>query len=383
MAVTGIIAEYNPLHNGHRYLIEQARAIAQSDPIIVCLSGNYVQRGEVAMLDKWTRAQLALNMGVDLVVELPLQYAIESADRFAFGAVEILKALGCQQLCFGSEKQTFDYQTAGQKLAVLDQQHFGKINYQQTYATQLSQFYQDYLAIDFNQPNHLLGLSYAKANAQLDEPLKLVPIKRIGSQHDQLGQSQQFASGSQIRQWVKNKQIEPLKTVMPETVMTALKQQPLDWQVFFSFLKYRIQSATHLELKQIHQMSEGLEYRFKAVINQCQTIDDLLSQLKTKRYTYARLRRLCLYVLLNVTDQQMLEAPNFIHVLGFNQKGQQQLAKIKKTSPLPLITKVSAKIGGQTGIMNLQVRADRLIETQLNNNQNFGRQVIFMKKDDE
>lgn len=130
MRITGIIAEYNPLHNGHRYQLQQARAASHADLVIVCMSGNYVQRGEPAILDKWTRAQLALSNGADMVVELPFASAVQPADRFADGAVKLLAALGCQTLAFGSEYPTFDYQQVGQQILALKAKSQTFIDYQ-------------------------------------------------------------------------------------------------------------------------------------------------------------------------------------------------------------------------------------------------------------
>jgi len=388
MKVTGIIAEYNPLHNGHRYQLQQARQTSQADVVIVCMSGNYVQRGEPAVLDKWTRAQLALAAGADMVVELPFASAVQPADRFATGAIDLLAQLGCQTVAFGSEEAAFDYQTIGQKIATLPAQSAAFVNYQKTYATQLNEFYQQTLNLSIDQPNHLLGISYAVANARLAQPMQLVAIERQQAQHaDQLIQTGVYASASAIRKVLAHTPVDltTVQPVVPATTMAALTtQQGVQWSQLWPLLQYRINSTPLAELRQVYQMSEGLEYRFKKVITQVDSYEALLQALKTKRYTYARLQRVCLYVLLNIKDtaiQQTLEQP-YVRLLGFNQVGQTYLHQLKKQLTWPLISKISAKLGAETGLLGLEVRVDRLFEQLTNTHQNFARQPLFYQGKD-
>lgn len=390
MRITGIIAEYNPLHNGHRYQLQQAREASRADLVIVCMSGNYVQRGQPAILDKWTRAQLALRNGADMVVELPFASAVQPAERFAEGAVKLLAALGCQTLAFGSEYPTFDYQQVGQQILILKAQAQTFIDYQKTYATQLNEFYQAELNLNLDQPNHLLGVSYAVANAQLTTPLHLLAIERKQAQHgDQTIAAGQYASASAIRRSLKaaTTNWRQLAQVMPSDTLRALQRQShLDWEQLWPLLKYRIESTSLMQLRAIYQMSEGLEYRFKKVIHTANSYAELLRALKTKRYTYARLQRVCLYVLLNISPADIAQslAQQPIHLLGFNAVGQTHLHTLKKTLAQPLISKVSAKLGAEDGPLGLDVRVDRLQEQFGWQSQNFARQPIFYKrKDDE
>lgn len=388
MKVTGIVAEYNPLHNGHCYQLQQARQQTQADVIIVCMSGNYVQRGETAILDKWTRAQLALAAGADIVVELPFASAVQPADRFAQGAIALLAQLGCQMLAFGSEQPTFDYQTIGQKVSQLPARTAAFVDYQKTYATQLNEYYQQTLNLKIDQPNHLLGISYAVANAQLAQPMTLVPISRQVAQHgDQAIKAGQYASASAIRRaiWQSSPDLAAIAAVVPPTTMDQLQgnlgpQQAQLWPL----LQYRINSMPLTELRQIYQMSEGLEYRFKKVLPQVDSYPALLQALKTKRYTYARLQRVCLYVLLNIKQaeiERVISEP-YIRLLGFNRLGQNYLHQIKKTLTWPLLSKISAKIGAETGLLGLEVRVDRLWEQFTGTTQNFARQPIFYQRKD-
>ncbi|MEJ1321101.1 nucleotidyltransferase family protein [Latilactobacillus sakei] len=225
------------------------------------------------------------------------------ADRFATGAVQLLAALGCQTIAFGSEQPTFDYQQAGQQIIDLPEQSAAFVDYQKTYATQLNEFYQEQLSLQIDQPNHLLGISYAVANARLAQPLNLLAIKREQAQHgDQTVSTAPYASASAIRQVVtQGTALAALQHVVPAGTLAALADSTLLTEdQLWPLLKYRIESLSPAQLRQVYQMSEGLEYRFKKVIHKANSYTELLQALKTKRYTYARLQRVCLYVLLNI-----------------------------------------------------------------------------------
>ncbi|KRN29728.1 hypothetical protein IV38_GL000616 [Lactobacillus selangorensis] len=385
LTACGIIAEYNPFHNGHLYQLQTARKQSHADVMVALISGNYVERGEPAIVDKWQRAQLALRAGADLVIELPFADAVEPADRFATGAVRLLAALGCQSLAFGSEEPDADYAQLGQELAALPDLHAAFTDYTQTYATQLNQYYQEKLHLNISHANHLLGLSYATANARLQQPLQLIAVPRVGSAHDQAGAHDQFASASAIRTKLLAGDLAGLAAVVPPSTWQFLQVHSdwLTWDQLFPFLKYRIQSASLAELRRIYQMSEGLEYRFQQQIGASQTFAAFLKALKTKRYTYARLRRLCLYTLLNVTTSEMKQAYDqpYLQVLGFNQAGQAYLHQIKKTVTVPLVTRVDAKMGRADGLLGLEVRVDTLIQQLTGVPQDYGRHPIFKGKE--
>ncbi|MBU3851703.1 MAG: nucleotidyltransferase [Candidatus Paralactobacillus gallistercoris] len=385
LTACGIIAEYNPFHKGHRYQMQQARQQSGADVIVVCLSGNFVERGGPSLINKWQKTQLALANGADLVVELPTAYAVEPADRFAQGAVKLVAALGCQTLAFGSEEVGFDYQTMGHRLNQVMNDHTFFVDYQKTYATQLNEFYQQRLGLSITQPNHLLGLSYAQANDQLSQPMRLLPILRIGAGHDQNDQMHgKFASASAIRKMMTSNppQWERLREVAPGNTLDILRNAPLvTWDDCFALLKYRILTSSIKQLQQIYQMSEGLEYRLKKVIRQSHDFTELLHNLKTKRYTYARLQRLCTYVLLNITTTDINQAYQhpYLRVLGFSDMGRKWLNQQRQALTLPLITNMNAKLA--SGLLHLQIQVDDVITLLTNCEQNFGRHPIIKSKE--
>lgn len=376
----GVIAEFNPFHNGHRYLIDEGRKKTHGAVSVVVMSGDYVQRGEPAIFDKWTRAHAALTNGADLVVTLPFFSAVQPADRFANGAVELLATLKCRSLVFGTEEANFDYSQVAKKIVSTHEKPQFFTDYKKTYATQLNEFFQNEFGLKIDQANHMLGISYAIANEKLTHPMSLIPINRIGSEHDSDQPIKNIASASYLRQHMTN--IDTIKNFLPSSVIEFYQAQPqVFWQSAFPFLKYRIQSSTLEDLQSIYQMSEGLEYRLKKVIGTVQSFEDLLQAIKSKRYTFARLRRLCLYVLLNVKTADMINAHAhpFIQVLGFNQLGQKYLHQIKKELQIPLITKLDAKLGKE--VVGLEVRVDNFYQQLTNKPQDFGHVPIMYEKE--
>jgi predicted nucleotidyltransferase len=380
MKACGIIAEYNPFHNGHAYLLKAARAQSGADALVVVMSGNYVQRGEPAIVDKWHRARTALQHGADLVIELPFIVAGQPADRFAAGALQLLEALGCETLAFGVEKTANDFQTLLAKISsdlVLPQ---FEVDYTKTYATQWNDFIEAQIGHRIEQPNQLLALSYALANRELKSPLKMLPIERIGVAHDAVQSSDQFASASTIRRLLLSNQLDQAQRFVPYG-LNELGQRWMSWSDFWPYLHYFLNVSSPDCLSSIYQMSEGLEYRFWEQNLQSTSFDDFLKRVKSKRYTYSRLRRLALYTLLQTTATEMKldsAALQPVRVLGFSSIGQAYLHDVRKTIAPQLITRVTAELGKRDGVLGTQVRVDRLIEQVTGVEQNFHQRVLMM-----
>lgn len=385
MQACGVIAEYNPFHRGHQYQLQQARARSQADCLIVVMSGNFVQRGEPAIIDKWQRAQLALTYGADLVIELPFAWACQPADLFAQGALAILATLQCHSLAFGTEDAAFDYQQFTQQLLPqLNQQQF-TVDYQKTYATQWNDFLSSIIGKRVTAPNQLLALSYALANARLAAPLQLIPIQRQGADHDQaqVNATESTASASAIRQLLLQPSPASVQAFIP--YQQAQLQAPfIDMNQVWPYLHFRLNTTWPEELATIYQMSEGLEYRFNEQNRNSSSWPDFLQRVKSKRYTYARLRRLALYTALNITAADITQAQSWgpqLRVLGFNQVGQAYLHQQRKQLSVPLLTKVNAQIGAPSGQLGLQVRVDRFYQQLSGREQNFTRRILIMNKE--
>ena len=381
MSVVGIIAEYNPFHSGHEFLMNQARLLAGDDPVIVVMSGNYVQRGEMAILDKWSRAKAALAAGADLVFELPFSYAVQPADMFATGGVELLTKLGCSDLVFGVEDANINFEYFGQKIAKIPRQRQDFADYSQTYSTQYNQMVAREVGHEISEPNSILGLAYAVANANLGMPLHLHPVTRVGAGHDDILQREKVVqSASAIRNLLLNgEKGEDLAQWLPAGEIADIRKQKKlpNWDLLFPLLKYRLESASIPELQQIYQMSEGLEYKMKAEIHLAKDFSEFLRHVKSKRYTYSRLRRLSLYVLLNVPTSDVLHSYDDVStmLLGYSKTGRKYLKKERKDFAVSIISKVDRK-NSQNGTLGLQVRTDRLFEQMIGVDQNFGHRPL-------
>lgn len=353
MKAVGIVTEYNPFHNGHIYHIQQARKETGADVVVAVMSGNFVQRGEPALFDKWTRAQAALENGVDLVIELPTFYAVQPSHIFAEGAVKLLAALGIQELVFGSEHADVDFLSlAKQAPSVLEGKNIQEKN--QTFASAYAKQLATETGFILEDPNDILAFGYAKAVLALEVDMKLHAIQRVAAgYHDKMfSADQSIASASSIRLALHKGKLEKIQNVVPEMTLKDVNfaNNTIDFEKkFWTLLKYRITTDTTGQLGQVYQMAEGLEHRLAGVMlgePGPQSYQSFIKSVKSKRYTFARIQRTLLYTLLNVKVDQMQAAMQdpYLRVLGFTDAGQQYLNSVKKTTTLPLISKVDQNL---------------------------------------
>lgn len=361
MHAVGLVTEYNPFHNGHRYHLSQARELTHAEVVVAVMSGNFTQRGEPTLLDKWQRAQAALTNGVDLVVELPIFMAVQPAHRFAAGALELLAALGVDDVVFGAEHPKWDF-----KQLVAAEQNFTASSFSQynaTFATQFNEQLKDQTGLSLTDPNDILSFGYYKAQINERLPLRLHPIQRRGSQYHDERIEGKIASASAIRQVVLEhgdfKQAVPVQTAQQ---LQKLQQVP-SWDAMYPMLRNQLIQAPVEQLAQIYQMAEGLEYRMKDAAQRNLSFAGFMKAVKTKRYTYAHLLRVYLYTILQLTESQVsdhLKRP-YLHVLGFNERGRDYLHSIKKQVELPLLTKIDQNL--RDDLLNLDYRAGKLYQT--------------------
>ncbi|MDF7627396.1 nucleotidyltransferase [Lactobacillaceae bacterium L1_55_11] len=349
MRAVGVVAEYNPLHNGHRYHLEQARELTGADVVVVVMSGNFVQRGEPALLDKWQRAELALAAGADLVIELPVFYAVQPSHIFAQGALRLLNALGVTDLVFGSEHPEVDFlDLAKQAPSVTSGNSFS--DRRQTFASAYAQSLEAATGFELTDPNDILAFGYAMAVHQLDLPITLRPIARkTAAYHDQVIPAEgAIASASSIRLALHKGKFDKVAPVVPASTTAALTEKPTTLgfeKRFWPLLQYRLLTDTVGQLGQVYQMAEGMEYRLvntAAAKDGPQGYQSFIKSVKSKRYTFARIQRTLLYTLLNIKVDQMQAAmaDPYLRVLGFSDAGQAYLNQIKKIVTLPLINRV-------------------------------------------
>ena len=327
MTVTGIIAEFNPFHNGHKYLLEQAEGLK-----IVAMSGNFVQRGEPAIVDKWIRAQMALENGADLVVELPFLVAVQSADHFAKGAVEILSRLGIDQLTFGTEA-VLDYQAIAtvysEKEAEMEA-FLRSLPEDLSYPQKNQKMWETFAGVEFtgDTPNHILGLAYAKACA--GKGIALKPVQRQGAGYHSEEKEVAYASATSLRLHKEDQDF--VARFMPNSQLFQSAPQ-VSWENYDQLLRYQI--LTRPDLTQIFQVNEELAHRIKDAVRSASSVEDLVEKVATKRYTKARVRRILTYILVGAREEIL---PTAIHVLGFTENGQAHLKSLK--GQVDLVTRI-------------------------------------------
>lgn len=360
MQAVGMVVEYNPFHNGHRYFLRQAREKTGADVAVGVMSGNFTQRGEPTIVDKWTRAQAALANGVDLVVELPVFYAVQPAHRFAAGALAILNALQIHQVAFGAEHPDWDFAAL-----VAAEQRFNRAEFDQynaTYATQFNQQLRLQTGIELRDPNDILAFAYTKAVLANNYPIQLIPVQRRGSGYHDQEIHGQIASASAVRQAVING--EDFTATVPPAMQTALARADRvpSWDSLYPLLRNQLIQSPLNYLATTYQMAEGLEHRMKEVAQRSLTFDSFIHGVKTKRYTYAHLLRMCLYTTLQLHEDEVADRVGqpYIHILGFTKRGQEYLHQVKKKVPVPLFTKISQ--GMRDGFYNLDYRAGKLYQ---------------------
>ncbi|MBM7616488.1 putative nucleotidyltransferase [Weissella uvarum] len=370
MRAVGLVTEYNPFHNGHQYHLEQAKTVTNADVVIAVMSGNFVQRGEPAVIDKWRRTTLALAGGINLVLELPFAFAVQPAHLFAKGAVKILADAGVDTIAFGAEHADLDFLAiAKQAQAALQHQPVFKQDYTQTYATQFNDVVEQIVGFRIERPNDLLGLAYANAvlELHLGEQIQLQPIQRIGAAyHDQqLPEKQHIASATAIRSaMADHADLTPYMSDLAAQDLSQgsqVKSYETDW---LGALEYKVQTTPPEALAEIYQLNDGLAYRLFDLIDhhEYQSMTQLLDDFKTKRYTRARLRRSLLYTILNVQNNEMqtaLQRP-YIRVLGMDQVGRYQLKQQRDQMQLPVVNRFGKQEIAQIG--KLDYRAGKLYQ---------------------
>ena len=361
MKACGVVVEYNPFHNGHAYHVQKAKEVSHAEIVIAVMSGNFLQRGEPAIIDKFHRARAALFSGVDIVLELPYAYAVQNSDYFARGAVQVLHAIGASSICFGSEAgnaSPFIAANLVQKERREEYEKELKVRLQQglSYPEASMHAYARIGLVnkefDLSQPNNILGMGYVKAILEQTLPLEIYTIKRLNNHYHDPEITDSIASATSIRKEIieQQKLTTEARAALPSITVKELKQYKQtaslwhDWEHYFQLVNYRVQTMTPQELRQIHGVTEGLEYRLKKTAKQADNMEEWLSLIKTKRYTWTRIQRLFTHVLTNTKKYELesflsedQELP-YIRVLGMTEQGQKYLNQVKKTIEIPILS---------------------------------------------
>ena len=361
MNITGIITEYNPFHNGHKFHLEESKKQTKSDGTICIMSGNFVQRGGPAIIDKWKRTEMALNNGVDLIIELPTFYAVYSAEFFAKGAVSILNSLNIvNNLFFGSEIGDAKALSEIAKTLISEDERFQNILKENlslglTFAKAREKSLIEYLnSSEINNiitsSNNILGIEYIKAILKLNSSINPVALKREGSNYNDKSLSQTFSSATSIREVLKNtSNIEDLKNIIPlESYEVFSKLQEQDYRFtfeeeMFKYIKYKIQTNC-VNFNNLYEVTEGLDNKIIKEISSSNSLHEFILKIKSKRYTYSKISRILTHIYLGLDNDDFKDIANennlYVRVLGFNKTGREILSLIKANSSIPLITKV-------------------------------------------
>ena len=350
--VLGIITEYNPFHNGHVLHLKESKKITDADFTIAIMSGNFTQRGETSIFDKWAKTEMALRQGIDLVIELPTIYAISSAENFAQGAIKILSTLGIiDYLSFGSEigeiKALNDvaeilYKEPKEFSDLIKNQLRSGLSYPKAREIAMSLYfgnspkYTDAL----QNPNNILGVEYLKALKKYKSPIKALTIKRNYSDYNSNTVKKGIASATAIRTMISNG--KNVHSVVPfesyeiiEKLINNGEYVP-SIKVFEKEIIYILRKMTITEVASLPDVTEGLENRIKTAANSSNTLEELISKIKTKRFTQSRIQRILLYALIGITNRDMEMSKKtlpYIRVLGFNKHGKRIISSIAENNP--------------------------------------------------
>ncbi|MBT2678457.1 nucleotidyltransferase [Bacillus sp. ISL-35] len=363
MKAVGVVVEYNPFHNGHLFHLQQAKEQSGSDIAIAAMSGNFLQRGEPALVSKWTRTKMALDAGVDIVFELPYRFATQHAEVFAEGAVSILSGAGCETLCFGSESgdlnafiQTISFLEANNDFFQEKIRFFaGEGNsYPKSIALAFQALAPAESFIDISKPNNILGMHYIQAILRQDSQMTAQTITRKNAgYHDEHFASATIASATSIRKALfgASGEMEAIRQYVPDSTYKHLISYKEEyggfhsWENYWPFLKYRLLQSSPKELNEFYEVEEGLENRLLAAAAASNSFQQFMESIKTKRYTWTRLQRVCLHILTNTRKDQMnttKNTVNYLRLLGATEKGRSYLNLRKKDFSLPLVSKLSA-----------------------------------------
>ena len=364
--VLGIIAEYNPFHNGHFYHIAKSKQETGAQYVVAVMSGNFVQRGNTSIINKWTKARMALLNGVDLVIELPTVYSISSAENFAEGAIKILNSLGIVEvLSFGME--TNDISTLNNIANVLynePKEYITMLSHELKKGNSFPKARENALLLYLNDikryanvlsgSNNILGIEYLKAMRKTKSTIIPIGVKREKVLYNDKYIVDEFASATAIRKMLMTKQLNDISKVMPRSSYLLLGEElkkghyVIDISRFEKEIIYNLRKMSAEDIAKLPDVSEGLENSIKNAADSCNTLNDLINIVKTKRFTQTRIQRILLYSLLGIEKKQMEISRRIIpyaRVLGFNNKGKELISEMMNLNPkLNIVTSVKKYI---------------------------------------
>ena len=352
--VLGIIAEYNPFHNGHMYHLQKAKEQSGAQYCICVMSGNFVQRGNTSIVNKWKKAEMALLNGVDLVIELPTIYGVASAEGFSLGAIKLLNNLKIvDAISFGTETSDFAALNNISSIvneepmkykSILNSELKKGLSFPKARENALMLYLNDNKRYDniLNTPNNILAIEYLKALKKIKSTIQPIPVKREKVYYNDNVIVDEFASATAIRKLLKNEEFSEIRKVVPKSTYQILKKETelgnvvLDLSRYEKEIIYNLRRMTVSEIAELPDVNEGLEHSLKNAANYSNDITNLINIVKTKRYTVTRIQRILICALLGITKRDVGMAKKtepYIRVLGFNEKGKELISRINKQNP--------------------------------------------------
>ena len=378
--VLGIIGEYNPFHNGHLYHIAKSKEEAEARYVVCIMSGSFVQRGNTSIINKWAKAKMALANGADLVIELPTIYSLSSAENFAEGAIKILNSLKVvDTLSFGMEANDISilnnianvvYSEPKEYTTILTHELKRGVSFPKARENALMMYLNDIkkYANVLSGSNNILGIEYLKALKKTKSNITPIGIKREKVLYNDTYMVDEFASATAIRKMLMTRQFDDIRKAMPKSSYIILGEElkkghyVIDLSKFEKEIIYTLRKMTIEEIKNLPDVTEGLESSIKNAADSCNTLEELINIIKSKRFTQTRIQRILLYALLGIDKKQMNTSRKidpYIRILGFNNKGKELISQIAKINPkLNIITSVK-KYMDTTNNKNLKEMLER------------------------
>ncbi len=375
----GIIAEYNPFHNGHLYQIQKAKELTGADTVIAVMSGNFTQRGDTSLINKFEKTKIALQNEVDMVIELPTIYSISSAENFALGGIKILNEIGnIDYLVFGIEEDNLQELQAIADVLVNENDKFKRtikeeLDKGNSYPKAREIALKKVLSSEnvenvMQKPNNILAIEYLKALKITNSKIKPIAIKRKNTMHNDENINKNYASGTYIRKLFIENNFDEISKVVPKYTyerLLELKNQGTyvsSINDFSDIVIYKIRTMTKEEISQIADVNEGLENSIKHASTNCKTRDEIIEKVSTKRYTKTKISRILTYILLDIKKSEMEQSKNtnqYIRVLGINKKCEGILKTINNDKLITSLKKFEEN-NGENQLLNIDKKATEI-----------------------
>ena len=398
MKTIGIITEYNPFHNGHLYHLFKAKEMTKADYVIAIMSGNFLQRGEPAIINKWSRTKMALYTGVDLIIELPFVFSTQDANGFSFGAVKLLDSLQMvDYLCFGCETDNLDTLYSISNFLHIEPQKYKDLivynskkgfEFPKTRSQALCEYHRKFgidglekispldLSKLLKYPNNILALEYIKHLLNLKSKIKPLAIKRMGASYHQKNITGDISSATSIRNEILNnlnptntnlfRLNDKIKSTIPSSVFPVLEKElregrgPITLDSYRQYILATLRRISSENISRIQGVTEGLENRIKKASLKSYTVEQLINSIKTRRYTRTKIQRIILHLMMNLSKKDVKIfnrcGPLYARILGFSKKGKTLLRTIKKNSSTPLVSKLSNYLRQTASWENINIR---------------------------